>query len=64
MQKKTACPKTRLVSELTDGLNRPFSAAIAMILLVLTLGITYGYSHVPEGRYIKALHLNRDSVWL
>ncbi|MDR2304652.1 MAG: hypothetical protein LBE10_08710 [Treponema sp.] len=53
-----------MVSELTDGLNRPFSAAIAMILLVLTLGITYGYSHVPEGRYIKALHLNRDSVWL
>jgi putative spermidine/putrescine transport system permease protein len=47
-----------LYSELTDGLNWPFSAAIAMILLVLTLGITYTYSHVLERRYIKALHLN------
>ncbi|MDR1655499.1 MAG: ABC transporter permease [Treponema sp.] len=47
-----------LYSELTDGLNWPFSAAIAMILLILTLGITYAYSHVLERRYIKALHLN------
>jgi putative spermidine/putrescine transport system permease protein len=47
-----------LYGELTDGLNWPFSAAIAMVLLILTLGITYTYSHVLERRYIKALHLN------
>jgi ABC-type spermidine/putrescine transport system permease subunit I len=41
-----------LYSELTDRLNWPFSAAIAMILLVLTLGITYGYSQVLEKRYL------------
>jgi putative spermidine/putrescine transport system permease protein len=45
-----------LYTELTDGLNWPFSAAMAAILLVLTLGITYAYSHILEKRYIKALH--------
>jgi putative spermidine/putrescine transport system permease protein len=46
-----------LYFELTDGLNWPFSAALAMILLILTLVITYSYTHVLEKRYINALHL-------
>jgi putative spermidine/putrescine transport system permease protein len=46
-----------LYTELTDGLNWPFSATMAMILLVLTLGITYMYSHVLEKRYLKILHI-------
>jgi putative spermidine/putrescine transport system permease protein len=43
-----------LYGELTDNINWPFSAAIAMILLILTLGITFVYSHTLEKRYLKA----------
>jgi putative spermidine/putrescine transport system permease protein len=42
-----------LYGELTDNINWPFSAAIAMILLVITLGITFAYSHTLEKRYLK-----------
>jgi putative spermidine/putrescine transport system permease protein len=42
-----------LYSELSDNMNWPFSAAISMVLLVLTLGITFAYSHMLEKRYLK-----------
>jgi putative spermidine/putrescine transport system permease protein len=46
-----------LYGELTENLNWPFSAAMSAVLLVLTLGITYAYSHALETRYIKTVSL-------
>jgi putative spermidine/putrescine transport system permease protein len=46
-----------LYSELSGDMNWPFSAAISMILLLLTLGITFAYSHILEKRYLKTASL-------
>jgi putative spermidine/putrescine transport system permease protein len=46
-----------LYSELTGKLDWPFSAAMSAVLLILTLGITFAYSHALEGRYIKTVSL-------
>lgn len=48
---------TSIYSEITELSNWPGGAAMAFVLLVITLGITFLYSHVLEKKYIQAMHL-------
>jgi putative spermidine/putrescine transport system permease protein len=50
-----------LYGELTDSMNWPFSAAIAVILMILTLGITFAYSSILEKRYLKSAHITEKA---
>lgn len=48
---------TSIYTEITELSNWPAGAAMSFILLIITLAITFLYSHVLEKKYIKAMHL-------
>ena len=49
---------TSIYTEITELSNWPGGAAMAFILLAITLVITYLYSHVLEKKYIQTMHLS------